>query len=119
MKHLMDDDFVVCGYIDKGDHMTSIVLGQYREQKLMYKGHVTLGVSGEAFSEIKAQPSRAAPPFEETVPAGHGNEKAVWLAPTLVCTVKFMHRTESGGMRQPVFKGLRKDKAPLECAEQM
>ena len=23
MKHLMDDDFVVCGYIDKGDHMVA------------------------------------------------------------------------------------------------
>ena len=118
MKHLMDDDFVVCGYIDKGDHMTSIVLGQYREQELMYKGHVTLGVSSEAFSEIKIQPSRATPPFADPVPAKHGNEKAVWIEPTLVCTVKFMHRTQNGGMRQPVFKGLRKDKAPLECVEQ-
>lgn len=118
MKHLMDDDFVVCGYIDKGGHMTSIVLGQYREQELMYKGHVTLGVSSEAFSEIKIQPSRATPPFADPVPAKHGNEKAVWIEPTLICTVKFMHRTQNGGMRQPVFKGLRKDKAPLECVEQ-
>lgn len=29
--------------------MTSLVLGQYREGRLMYKGHVTLGVGGEAF----------------------------------------------------------------------
>ena len=119
MKHLMDDDFVVCGYIDKGDHMTSIVLGQYRGQKLMYKGHVTLGVSGESFAEIKAQQPIPTPPFWETVPAGHGNEKAMWLEPTLVCTVKFMHRTKGGGMRQPVLKGLRKDKIPLECVEQI
>lgn len=98
--------------------MTSMVLGQYREQELMYKGHVTLGVSSEAFSEIKIQPSRATPPFADPVPAKHGNEKAVWIEPTLVCTVKFMHRTQNGGMRQPVFKGLRKDKSPLECVEQ-
>lgn len=119
MKHLMDDDFVVCGYINKGEHMTSIVLGQYRGHKLMYKGHVTLGVSGEAFAEIKAQQPKTTPPFWENVPAGHCNEKAMWLEPTLVCTVKFMHHTKYGGMRQPVFKGLRKDKIPLECVEQI
>ena len=118
MKHLMDDDFVICGYIDKGDHLTSIVLGQYREKKLVYKGHVTLGVSGEAFAEVRSQPARVSLPFADPVPAGHGNEKAVWLEPRLVCTVEFMHRTKNGGMRQPVFKGLRWDKVPLECTEQ-
>ena len=117
MKHLMDDDFVICGYIDKGDHLTSIVLGQYREKKLVYKGHVPLGVSGEAFSVISSQTVMANPPFASSVPTGHGNERAVWLEPALVCTVEFMHRTKSGGMRQPVFKGLRWDKTPLECVE--
>mgnify|MGYP002508356006 CR=1 FL=1 len=62
MKHLMDDDFVVCGYIHKGYHLTSIVLGQYREKKLVYKGHVPLGVSGEAFSVISSQTVMANPP---------------------------------------------------------
>ena len=117
MKHLMDDDFVVCGYIDKGEHLISIVLGQYRAQKLVYKGHVTLGVGGETFAAIRAQPQMIEPPFIQSAPAGHGNEKAVWLEPTLVCTVAFMHRTKNGGMRQPVCKGLRWDKSPLECVE--
>lgn len=31
MKNLMDDDFVVCGWTPKDNHMTSIVLGQYAE----------------------------------------------------------------------------------------
>ena len=52
IKNLQDDDFVVCGWIPKENHMASIVLGQY-----------------------------------------------------------------SGGMRQPVFKGLREDKLPEECTE--
>ena len=113
----MDDDFVVCGYIDKGEHLTSIVLGQYREKKLVYKGHVTRGVSGEAFSAISSQPIIGKPPFASSDLSSHGNEKAVWVEPSLVCTVEFMHRTKSGGMRQPVFKGLRWDKTPLECVE--
>ena len=112
-KNLLDDDFVVCGYIHKDNNMASIVLGQYDEGKLVYKGHVTLGVSGSDFIRVKQYANMDAPPFE--VPEGHGNERAEWVLPELVCTVRFMERTANGGMRQPVFKGLRDDKAPEEC----
>lgn len=116
MKNLMDDDYVVCGWIPKDNHMTSIVLGQYDGRKLLYKGHVTLGVGGPAFVRIKAQPRVDHPPFDD-IPTGHGNEDAIWVAPTLVCTVEYMHKTKTGGMRQPVFKGLRIDKTSEECVE--
>ena len=72
---------------------------------------MTLGVGGEAFERIAALPARAEPPFP--IPAD--NEDARWVEPCLVCTVKYMLRTASGGMRQPVFKGLREDKTPHEC----
>lgn len=111
IKNLKDDDFVVCGYIRKVNHMTSIILGQYRDGELIYKGHVTLGVGGKPFARIAEQPELNAPPFL----APTGNENAIWLRPELVCTVKFMERTASGGMRQPVFKGLRDDKKAEEC----
>ncbi len=112
MKNLQDDDFVVCGYILKENYMSSIVLGQYKDGTLLYQGHVTLGVGGMDFAKIKAQPHRLSPPFAE-VP--DGNEDAIWLDPNLVCRVEFMHRMKNGGMRQPVFKGLRLDKGPREC----
>ena len=118
MKNLVDDDYVVCGWIPKDNHMTSIVLGQYDGSKLVYKGHVTLG-GGAAFAKIKAQPQALHPPFDEPVPAGPGNEDARWVKPRLVCVVEFMHRTKNGGMRQPVFKGLREDKRPEECVEKL
>lgn len=113
IKNLLDDDYVVCGWIPKDNHMTSIVLGQYRDGELIYKGHVTLGVGGEAFAIVKEQPTISAPPVE----APAGNENARWIEPTLVCTVQYMYKTASGGMRQPVFKGLRDDKSPRECVE--
>lgn len=116
IKNLLDDDFVVCGYIRKKNRMTSIVLGQYdKAGVLRYKGHVTLGVSSKPFQRILEQTRAIHPALE--VPLGHGNEDAVWLAPTLVCTVEFMERTKTGGMRQPVFKGLREDKEAEECLE--
>lgn len=90
IKYLKDEDFVVCGYLRKENHMNSIVLGQYHNGQLIYKGHVTLGVGGEDFRVIMQQ---------ETVPAPSGNENAVWIEPRLVCTVRYMMKTESGGMR--------------------
>jgi len=46
-----------------------------------------------------------------------GNEQAAWVEPKLVCTVQYMMKTEGGGMRQSVFKGLRTDKGPKDCVE--
>lgn len=113
IKYLQDDDFVVLGYVLKENSMNSIILGQYSNGQLIYKGHVTLGVGGEPFQKMKSL-DRTSCPFSE-IPKG--NENAVWVKPELVCTVKYMMKTESGGMRQPVFKGLREDKSPEECVD--
>ncbi|MBQ8350126.1 MAG: DNA ligase [Ruminococcus sp.] len=113
IKYLQDDDFVVLGYVPKENSMNSIILGQYSNGQLVYKGHVTLGVGGEPFQRIKSL-DRTNCPFSE-IPKG--NENVVWVKPELVCTVKYMMKTESGGMRQPVFKGLREDKSPEECVD--
>lgn len=111
IKNMIDEDFVICGYIRKENNMTSLILGQYDNGKLTYQGHVTLGVGGESFRRIMRLPVKKQAPFP--VPAG--NEEAVWVEMSLVCVVKYMMRTEGGGMRQPVFKGLREDKLPREC----
>lgn len=113
IKNLQDDDFVICGYIHKEGGMISLILGQYDNEKLVYKGHVTLGVNSVALMQIKSVPVLKAHPFYGTVSSG--NEDAVWLQPETVCVVRFMYKTESGSMRQPVFKGLRDDKSPAEC----
>lgn len=54
------------------------------------------------------------PPFD--VPPG--SEDATWIVPELVCVVKYMQKTATGGLRQPVFNSLRDDKAPEECIEE-
>ena len=113
IKYLLDDDFVVCGFIPGEGAANSLVLGKYSEGRLVYKGHVTVGASGGEFKKVSAQKRRKCP-FTE-IPKGH--ESAVWLEPALVCTAKFMARTASGSMRQAVFKCLREDKRPEECRE--
>lgn len=112
IKNLIDEDFVVCGYILKKQGVCSLILGQYIDSTLIYKGHVTLGVSGDSFNIIKSIRKIDAPSFLE-IPSG--NQGAVWIEPVLVCTVKYMAKTKGGGLRQPIFKGLRDDKDPKEC----
>ena len=96
--------------------MTSLILGQYDEAgKLLYKGHVTLGISRKDFSIIENTPKLQEPLFSSYPKDKSGNDRAIWIRPELVCTVKFMERTGIGGMRQPVYKGLRMDKMPEDC----
>ena len=113
IKYLKDDDFVICGYILKSEGVCSLVLGQYCDGMLTYKGHVTLGVSRQDFKHMLAIKRLDSPSF--SVPTG--NEEAVWLEPVLVCTVKYMEKTASGSLRQPVFKGLREDKLATDCID--
>ena len=113
-KYLKDSDYIICGFIPKENGMTSIVLGQFREKQLICKGHVTLGVSGDAFRKINELPRREQPPFD--IPEGDAD--AVWVEPSLVCTVKYMMKTNTGRLHQPVFKGLRADKRPEDCVEE-
>lgn len=109
-KIMASDDCVICGYISKENNMTSLILGQYDDDLLVYKGHVTLGVSLRILNEHKYQ-------IIDYSPFGYvpkGNEDAVWLAPELVCIVESMP-TEKDSFRQPVFKGIRDDKLAIEC----
>lgn len=56
-KNLKDADFVVCGYIAKGNHMTSAVLGQYRGGSQIYKVHVPLCVGGALSQDSRYAPN--------------------------------------------------------------
>lgn len=111
-KYLKDSDYVICGYVPKAGSMTSIVLGQYSGNRLVYKGHVSMGISSEVFQQILSVP-HTENPFSDQ----NENINTIWIQPRLVCTVKFMMKTESGSLRQPVFKGLRNDKVATDCIE--
>lgn len=109
-KNLIDEDYVIVGYIIKEKGIVSLVLAQYDNHDLIYKGHVTLGVS-LSYLNSHSQKTNICPFL--MIPKG--NEDAIWIHPFLVGSVKFMEYTENGGLRQPVFKGFRDDKTPEEC----
>ena len=111
IKNLQDDDYVICGYVPKDKGITRIILGQYSDNMLIYKGHVAVGTASPSFIEILSVP------LCDERPGFPNDENAIWIEPRLVCVVKYMTKTINGGLRQPSLKGLRFDKEPSQCIE--
>lgn len=110
IKVMKDEDFVLCGYILKPNNMTSFIIGQYHGAELVYQGHITLGASLRKLNQYKYTVINHTP-FDYAPP---GNDRAVWLAPELVCTVEYMP-DDSIERRQATLKSIRNDKLPIEC----
>lgn len=102
IKYLKDEDFYICGYILKENNMISLVLADYVNNVLVYKGHVTMGVGQPALQILQQLPQWYPP---EHTPSGHGNADAVWVQPIMKGTVRYMPRAGSEGRHQAVFKG--------------
>ncbi len=111
-KNWEEDDFVICGYIEKEKGILSYVLGQYQNDRLIYKGHVTMGATQKFLHSYPLE--KGSCPFD-TIP--EGNKQAVWLKPQLVAIVSYMEKNTNGGLRQPVCRGIRDDKDPKACSE--
>lgn len=108
-KRMADEEYIVTGFITKGKNIYSLVLGRYRNGRLIYKGHLTSGVTAGV---IKTLVPTSLNPFS-ILPKG--NENVIWVVPQ-VCTMEYMPNTKKA-MRQPVFKGMRLDIYPEEVEE--
>ena len=108
IKVMQDEDLLILGYqLDEYGEVKDLILGYYDDEgKLQCRGKVYLGISKEERGII-AQFSKGNTVKNPWFPK---YKNAVWLKPQLIGTAHFMHETESGGMRQPVWKGLRFDK---------
>ena len=99
-KRMADEEFIVAGYLQKGKHIFSLIIAKYMESFLIYKGHVTAGVTRDIIEELTIT-NRS--PFH-ILPDGH--EKAVWVETDHVCVVEYMPNIKNS-LRQPVFEGFR------------
>src|SRR5262245_30679670 len=119
VKVTTQQDFVICGYIlGEREPFGALVLGYYKEKKLVYAGNVGSGFTQQSlkavFEEIKPRITKK--PVLSGVPKEIGEVR--WVKPELVCTVKFTSWTHDDRLRAPVFQGLKAEAEPTEVVRE-
>jgi len=123
VKCYREQELVVGGFTlpTNGIHgVGALLLGYYREGKLIYAGKTGTGFTQKTHRTIrdrleKLRGSRR--PFAE-MPAGTG-KGAIWVKPGLVAQVSFSNWTADNLVRQASFKGLREDKPAKSVVREM
>lgn len=108
-------EFVVGGFTEPRNsrpHLGALLLGAHDAAgHLIYVGHMGGGFNRDGLRQMRERLDkieRRTPPFQV---APRTNEPAHWVAPKLVVEVKFAEWTSDGRLRQPIFLGVRDDKA--------
>lgn len=110
-------EFIVGGYSltdKKTSGISSLLLGIYEGDDLIYVGRAGTGMSGEDIKALEGlfeHNKRPDPPFQYA-PKPRPKEQYTWLEPELVVEIKFAEWTNEGRLRQASFKGVRTDKDP-------
>lgn len=97
---------VICGYVQKADTISSLLLGAYHEDQLRYIGKASSGLNLKQLVDLTTylkKITRSVPPF--THPLGRKEKHVVWVEPLLTVLVEFTEWTESLKMRAPVIVG--------------
>jgi bifunctional non-homologous end joining protein LigD len=110
-----EQEFVIGGFTAPRrtrEGIGALLLGYFDAcGKLVYVGHTGGGFSRAGLREMRQRLDRLVrktSPFE-TEP--RTNEAPTWVRPTVVVQVKFSEWTAEGRLRQPIFLGVRDDKA--------
>jgi bifunctional non-homologous end joining protein LigD len=108
------EEFVVGGYTEprnSREKIGALLLGYFDGDRFIYVGHTGGGFTRQSLNDMykRLKPlERKTSPFEETPKT---NEKAHWVKPEVVVEVKFSEWTADRRLRQPIFVGVRDDKA--------
>src|SRR6266581_3946046 len=128
LKCVNQQEFVIGGYTPPQGlrkYFGAILVGYYRDKKLLFAGKVGTGFTGKSLSMLHkkfGQEERDDCPFIDLPSKQNGEwvqgitpstmRKMHWINPVFVCEVKFAEWTRDGKLRAPVFMGLREDKKP-------
>jgi bifunctional non-homologous end joining protein LigD len=96
----------------------ALVLAVRENDAWRYIGHVGTGFSHETLETLHAKLSKlkaARSPFPAKV---KDESVTTWVRPSLVAEVKFAEWTRKGELRQPVYLGLRADKAAKDVVRE-
>ena len=135
LKCVNEQEFVIGGYTPpKGsrDFFGALLVGHYEGDKLIFASKVGSGYAQSTLRELfnRFKPLRRATcpfvnlPTKRTGKFGQGvtaseMKLCTWLKPELVAQVRFTEWTSDGGLRHPVFLGLREDKSAREVVREV
>jgi bifunctional non-homologous end joining protein LigD len=108
-------EFVVGGFTEPRNsrpHLGALLLGAHDAAgELVYVGHMGGGFDRAGLRAMRERLDRLERRTSPFVVAPRTKEPAHWVAPKLVVEVKFAEWTSDGRLRQPIFLGVRDDKA--------
>jgi bifunctional non-homologous end joining protein LigD len=126
IKTVLEQEFVIGGYTGpKGsrEYFGALLIGYYEGAHLVFASKVGTGFNTESLHSLYQRFQKlttAVCPFVNLPTTGKNGlsraemRRCTWLLPVLVCQVRFTEWTSDGGLRHPVFCGLRDDKRPNE-----
>jgi bifunctional non-homologous end joining protein LigD len=114
-------EFVIGGYTEPrgGRYFGALHVGVYEGEQLRHVTRVGSGFDEDMRDRLweQLQPlGRPESPFGASGPKGRVNH---WVEPRLVCEVRFTEWTGDGGLRHPIFVGLRTDRKPGEIRREV
>ncbi len=108
IKVMQEEDVLICGYmVDEEGKLKDLLLCKRNENnKFEYYGKIYMGISkhDEQYVLDFASKNKTKALFKEV-----DASNITWIKPKLVGVIKYMMKTKSGGLRQPVFKGIKLD----------
>lgn len=101
---------VILGYTSEKRKISSLALGLYDDDRLIYIGKVGTGFSESTIDMLKDT-------LEDIKysPVEHKDKNIQWVKPEHVAEISYHEMTSSNALRAPSFIGVRKDKKPQEC----
>lgn len=129
-----EQEFVIGGYTPPGGsrpHFGALLVGVYEGNEFKFAGKVGTGFNTKLLRSLHQQFQKIATdicPFSD-LPEGRGGRygqritaaemrRCHWVKPVLIAQIKFAEWTRDHRLRQPVFLGLREDKAAKEVARE-
>lgn len=121
-KCFMRQELVIAGYTEpqhSREYFGSLLVGYYKNKKLMYAGKVGTGYTQEILKHLGTRLKKIEIkkcPFENYDDSGAGVH---WVKPQLVAEFGFANWTAGGKLRVGRYKGLRDDKAAKDVVKEV